>query len=162
MDKVVSANPDSGVLTKIWLSAFFRQVRVPRVGALHPHPQSAPQQRINAARYTNTPATLSQSHGHTLLNLRRFKKKTPQAVCQLNRRGTRLRGRNLKSVGDNGPILIRCGGSLLRIPIAISVKHVSDLGVRVLRSSRGIRTPSLRCPSQVHAAVGRGSMCTNS
>jgi len=27
MDKVVSAYPDSGVLTKIWPSSFFRRVR---------------------------------------------------------------------------------------------------------------------------------------
>jgi len=52
--------------------------------------------------------------------------------------GTFLRGRNLKSVRDNGSILIQSaqefageignilGGSFLRIPIAISVKHVSD------------------------------------
>ena len=104
------------------------------------HPQSAAQQRINAARHTNTPATLSQSHGHPFCS-------TSGGLSKKNRRkwsansiggGTYLRGRNLKSVGDNGSILIQCdqefagevgnvvGGTLLRIPIAIPVKHVSD------------------------------------
>ena len=98
---------------------------------------TAAYQRSTAHEYSGYTLTIPRSP--ILLDLRRsIQKKRRKWSANSIGGGTFLRGRNLKSVRDNGSILIQSaqefageignilGGSFLRIPIAISVKHVSD------------------------------------